>query len=106
MKKVDLSAPILDADGSVYKETHQTGNKAVEKTFSLRDKIRQSLLLGLQDDTPDVKLKKFDLAMEMATDPVELSAEDIVLIKDTVGKVQNPLVFGRIMKHIDPPSKK
>jgi hypothetical protein len=42
------------------------------------------------------KVKRFQLAVKVYSgDEVELSAEDIALIKDLIGKLYGPLVVGR-----------
>jgi len=61
------------------------------------------LITPLQDDDGPKKAKKFKLAQRINATPesVELSAEEITLIKDVVGKLGHPIVVGRIFEFLE-----
>jgi len=94
---IDFDAPILDFKGTPVPEGMTVGSCAIAAL--------QHLYQG-EEITPDVKVKRFKLAVRIAQAdlPLSLTADDVSVIKTVVGKYWNPLVVGRVFEAIDPES--
>lgn len=52
--------------------------------------------------TPELKLKVYKLTQKIfATDKVELTVDEAALIKERVGLVYTPLIYGRVCEVLD-----
>jgi hypothetical protein len=87
--KVNIDgSPVLDDDGRTVKEPEK-----------LRDYLVAALNNTIQGEvlTPEQKMLSYRLTTRLyKTKEVNLTSEDIVLIKDRVGKIFGPLVLGRV----------
>lgn len=91
---IDLTQPILDLAGEPAGD------------LTLGSAIEQALMLPVKGDdqmTGSAKLKLFLLATRLhGKGTAELAADDVVLIKDRVGRLFTPIVVGRVWSAIDP----
>src|SRR5690349_20123329 len=94
--KIDLRQPIMDLDGKPMDD------------LTVGGAIEQALLIPAKGDdqlTGSAKLKLFLLASKLhGRDELDLAAEDVVLVKDRVGKLYTPIVIGRVWTALDPAS--
>lgn len=92
LKTIDGEADILESDDE--------GALPV----TLRKVCTSALLTtGRQELTEKEKVNQFFLAQKVAlTREVELTPEDVVLLKRSVGKLYPPLVVGRVFEILDP----
>ena len=90
--KINFQQEILGMDGKPLKDEK-------DASLLLENIAVNALLAATQDDKADgvAKAKRFALAMKInnVTEPVEVTAEEITMIKDLVGKVYMTLVVGR-----------
>ena len=89
------------------------GQKVTKKDLTLREVITNSLLApppqGQRDQMEGAeKARRYFLAIEIhkAKNQVELSVDDIKLIKDEIGRVYPPLIVGQAYEILDPPREK
>ena len=89
------------------------GQKVTKKDLTLREVITNSLLApppqGQRDQMEGAeKARRYFLAIEIYTEKnqVELSVDDIKLIKDEIGRVYPPLIVGQAYEILDPPKGK
>lgn len=71
-----------------------------EKPFTLKDACFQSLMATFPDEQAlagEEKFKRYELYQKIkaAPDPVEISAEEVSLLKKLVGKAYGPLIVGQ-----------
>lgn len=99
--KIDLSAKILDLDGS----TIRTGARG-EKDFTLGSAVCTALLTPdpkESDISAEEKLRRFNLATKLYDGGVQdLSVEDISLLKLLIGRAYPALTVGRCFALLDP----
>ena len=83
---------LLDLEGEPLKD--QQG-----AAVTLQNASVNALLGQTQDENPDgtEKAKRFVLAMKIhnVKEPVDVTAEEVALIKKLIGKIFTPLVVGR-----------
>jgi len=96
-----LNTPIKDLDNK------DITDPANGKTANLKDSVTTALLFQDQNTgqlTGEEKLKRFALAKKVhdAPETVDLTAEDIVLIKDCVNKLYTTLIYARLVEALDP----
>ena|SRR6185436_12502090 len=75
-----------------------------DKPITLRDVFSIGLNSQLPDEkmTADQKAKIFQITTKLYTNnEVDLTVDQLALIKEQVGKVYNPLVYGRVCEIID-----
>ena len=94
-----LGKGIVDLDGKVI-------NSLSGEPATVRGVVIEALLATFNDETHlsgEEKLKRWELASKIknTADPVELTAEEITLIKKLVGKAYGPLVVGRTWKILE-----
>lgn len=93
--KIDLKVPILKLDGTEFEDKPTLQSVVV---LALTTPIRS-------DESIDInsKLSSYRLACKLAiNEEVDITAEDIVLIKERIGKViQNVVVIGRVFDLLD-----
>lgn len=100
MPKINFGEPLYDLDGK------QVIDPANRKSVTLGSTCLNALTLSYNDETPtgEEKTKRFDLALKImhatATDRVDalgiadLVVEDVVLLKQLVGKAYGPMIVG------------
>ena len=99
--KVNCALPILNEDDKPI-QLAEDGDK--KRDALLRD-FAGMALLGHQEEKMggQEKVRRYDLWMKIRkADEVDLSAEDIVLIKKVVGETCITLVAAQICKALDP----
>lgn len=92
--KIDFSKKFTNFNGEVLKDA------ASDKEFTLRDVCIESLLSVDKDSNIDgvEKAKRYNLALEIYQGKREsLEAEDIVLLKQLVGKLYTPIIVGQAL---------
>lgn len=107
--QVDFSRHILDLDGNDIPATADKGAKPLD----LASISGMALLIepsadprGSQPASSD-KLARFNLALKIhAGGVVDVSSEEITLLKNAIGASYGPLVVGRAVEILDPPAKK
>lgn len=100
--QINPSAELLDLDDKPIKEN--------DKPVLIGSLIVQALGVPDQADSPELKVKRFDVSLRVhraakANEPVDLTVEEAADIKKVVGKHFAPLVVGRIYELLDPPKK-
>ncbi len=96
--KIDFSQKFSGFDGATMKDTK------TDKELSLADICVEALLSVDREDPIDgiEKLKRYDLALEIYQGKKEsLSAEEVVLLKELVGKYFTTLVVGQAFPMLD-----
>lgn len=93
---MDLTKPLLDLDGNSFPD------QATHKTVLIGALL--NTLKGDEHMNGEQKLKLYTLSMKINDTAAEcrLSAEDVVLLKDRVGRAFPPLVVGRVFELLDP----
>lgn len=96
--KVNVDTPILDINGDVVPE------------LTAKKIMVDAMMIPLEEDarlSGDQKIKHFLIAQRLhAGGEVELTSEDITMIKSRVAKAFNTLATGRIWELLDPASVK
>jgi len=91
---VNVNQVLKTIDGQTMKDSDGTGN-AIDATVKLA--IVNAVLSPVQKENGIEKVRKFDLAQRIyKEDDVELTVEEISLIKERVGEVFPPLVTGQV----------
>ena len=102
--KIDFSAPILDLGGKPVK--HQDGANDVAKDMVLKDVAVPALTMPYKDEdnlAADDKVARAVIAQEIYRGGiVDVSVEDVALIKKLIGKAYGPLVVMRAYEILDP----
>lgn len=97
MAKIDFSTEMLDLNAEVIKFPEN----GEQKVLTLK-KVAIEALQGVFEDekslSQEEKLKRFFLANDIskAKEPIEITSEQIVLIKQLVNKAYSTLVVGRV----------
>jgi hypothetical protein len=92
--KITVTQTLKNMDGQVMKDNDGQGN-AVDAT--LRMAIVNAVLSPVQKESGMEKVKKYELAKRIhQSDEVDLTAEEISLIKERVGEVYPALITGQI----------
>ena len=105
--KIDMTKPIKNLIGVNL----ENPNCKLPKKDPLTMKIvcTNSLLTPAQEDKNidgNEKAKRFELAMRIYTeDEIDLSIDELKLLKDLIGKLYTPLVVGRAYQILDPKPK-
>jgi len=96
---MNLNTEITDFDGNSFPDKP-----------TIKSAVMGSLINVLRGDetlAAEQKVKMFELAMRIhGAEQIELTAEDVSLIKERVGKAYPPMVVGRVFQAIDPASVK
>lgn len=100
---IDFATPIRDVTGKLVKTDGDAMTLGTCATAALLH-----LFPNENDLSPDVKVKRFKLALRIAqaTEPLALSADEVTTLKTVVGKFWNPLVVGRVFEAVDPEGMK
>lgn len=102
---IDFSAPIA-VDVSAI-EKLQAGEKPAPETMQTLGKIaRFALMANYQDEAqtlqPGTKQARFELTLRLFNDPkVDLSIDDIKMVRDIIAKAYGSLVVGQVMRVMD-----
>jgi len=96
---IKVDTPLKNMDGQVMKD--MVDGEAVDAT--LRMAMVNAVLSPVERESGMDKVKKYELAKRIhyATDDVELSAEDITLIKERVGEVFPVLIVGQMFNILE-----
>ena len=91
---VDVTKNLITFDGQTMKDI--VDGEAVDAT--LRMAMVNAILSPVEKESGMDKVKKYELAKRIhnAKDEVELSAEDISLIKERIGEVFPALIVGQV----------
>lgn len=105
--KVKTDVVLTNLDGEPLKDADAKG-EAVDATLKMC--VINALLApaqqGQKPETGVEKLKKYNLASKVNdNEEIELSAEEISLIKDRVGELFPPLVVGQVFKLLGEPTE-
>jgi len=96
--KVDLSTEIKDESGKVI-YLDETKKEALTLTHVIVTSL-QTPIKGDEDDTGDVRMKKFNIMKSMHTSKdskIEIDSADVAMIKDRILKIfPTPVVYGRV----------
>lgn len=100
--KIDFSKPMLALSAKAIKVTDLEG----EPEFTIRDVATNALTAETQDNTKldgKEKIKRFRLAERIygCKEPIKLSAEDIVLVKEQINKIYGITVTTRAWDILD-----
>lgn len=73
------------------------------KKLTLKSKIMTSLLASRPDESDKEKLERYDIFKKVRDAPAEidLKAEEIVIIKKAIGRIQPPLILGQCFELLD-----
>ena len=104
---VDLNTQITQLNGQPLLD--QNGKPA--ENFTLGAALTGSLLYTDQSTKPDVKMRRFRLALrineaETSHKNIDFTPEEVVDMKEAVLATQTILVAGQVIKIIDPTSEK
>lgn len=96
--KIDFSKEILDLENNAVKS--EAGEVVTLKSVSTTALLNPRA--GVEPNA-DAAVKKFSLAMTIhgAKGPVDLKAEEVVLLKASIGAIYAPLVVGRAFELLD-----
>lgn len=96
--KINLKAPILDY------ENKPVQNKGAEEPLNFLNVFINALNSQLPSEvlTAEVKNRIYQVSMKIyKSDEPNFTPEQLTLIKERVGKIYNPLVYGRVCDLID-----
>jgi len=99
--KINVNQVLKNLAGETLKDNDGTG-KAIDATLKLA--IINSVLAPVQNKNESgvEKVKKYELAKKVyANDEIDLTAEEITLIKQRVGEVYAPLLVGQIFEMLE-----
>lgn len=99
---IDLTQPVLDYDKKILR----IKKDGEEKDLVLKEVFITALNTQAPGEVPTVeqKIKIFELSTKMFTlDSMSLTVDEAAFIKERVGKIYNPLVYGRICELFDNP---
>lgn len=90
---VKVNVPLLTMDGQVMKDN--VDGQAVDATVKMA--IVNGVLSPVQNESGVDKVRKYELATKVfINDEVDLTVDEITLIKDRVGEVFAPIIVGQI----------
>jgi hypothetical protein len=100
--KIKTDTPIKNLAGQVMKDNDGQGNSM---DASVRTVVVNALLAPLQQGKNEQgvdKVKKYELAKKIfSDDEVELTVEEVALIKSRVGETFPPLVVGQVYEMLE-----
>jgi len=99
MSKIDFSIILKDIEGKDIEE----GPEGAKVPFTLSKAAIQVLFVNEEKDEGEVKMTRFTLAMKIrnAEAPLKLAAEEIVMLKELVGKYMSTLIVGQVWPILD-----
>jgi len=96
-------------------EKDENGNPKMKQVDMTLKRVCQNVLLIEKRDTtgrgkpvpPEEKFNRHNLALKIysADDEIDLSIDDVKLLKDLIGELGTPLVIGQAWPILDPPAK-
>lgn len=94
---VDVSRNLVQMNGNPLMDTNEKG-EAVEAT--VKTAIVNAVLSPVQNEKGIDKVKKYELAKRIyqVEGEIELTPEEVVLIKDRVGELYTPLIVGQVLE--------
>lgn len=97
--KIDVTKTLTNLDGAVMKD--MVDGEAVDAT--LRMAMVNAILSPVEKESGMDKVKKFNLAERIhdAVDDVDLTVEEVSLIKERVGVVFSSLIVGQVWKLLE-----
>ena len=97
---IKVNTPLKTLGGEVMQDNDGKGN-VMDAT--LKTVIVNALLSPVERESGVEKMKKYELATRIykSEDEVELSAEEITLIKARVGELFAPLVVGQVYNALE-----
>ena len=95
--KVNLNVPLLDLDGKPSLDEFGKSISLKESCANALIAIKRDGSVGLNEED-SLKLTKFNLALKInaAKEEIELTPEEVVMIKQAVNSFNGPLVYGRV----------
>lgn len=94
--KLDITKKLTTFTGEVIKDVNGNG-EAVDAT--IRMALVNAVLSPVQKETGMDKVRKYELAKRIHDqDEVELSKDDVELIKERVGELYTPMIVGQIFE--------
>ena len=107
--ELDLNQVLKSLNGSDITSPPEEGGEE-RKPFLMRTVCINALLEPRPEDknlTGEKKVKRYHLAMEIykTKGKIDLSIDDIKLLKDLIGKMPSPLIVGQAFNILDPPKK-
>jgi len=98
--KIKVNQKLKNLDGSVLKDSDGQGG-AVDAT--LKDALVNAVLAPADKESGIDKVRKYELAKLIfsAKTAVELTAEDVTLLKERVGSVYPALIVGQIFEMLN-----
>jgi hypothetical protein len=109
--KIDVTQQLLELDGTPMvtgKQICRTCGQGVsdKEPLTVRWAATKALTATFRDEPSlpgDEKVARFHLALKVTReDQLDLKAEDVVLIKQLVGKMYGPVVVGQVWSILDP----
>ena len=106
---LNLNQALKSVNGSDILSPLEEGEEE-RKPFLMRTVCVNALLEPNQDDknlNGEKKAKSYHLAMEIykTKGKIDLSIDDIKLLKDLIGRMPSPLIVGQAFDILDPPKK-
>lgn len=91
--KIKINDKLIGVDGITPITSPDT-----KAALTLKDVCINSILSPIQDEDQKAKYEKYELYKKLrdAKADIELTAEQIVLLKNCVGKFQPPLIMGQV----------
>lgn len=97
--KINFDGCLKNIKGEVLKEKDAKG---IESSVLVKEICVNALLMNEEKVEGTDKMKRFVLAKKIqAGGEIGLTAEEIVLVKEMVGKFYSPLVVGQIFELLD-----
>ncbi len=95
--KININQVLTQLNGQPIKDTDESG-KAVDAT--VRNALVNAVLLPEQNEKGTQKVLKYELAKKIyqAKEDVEVTAEEVVMLKRVVGEAFAPLIVGQLME--------
>lgn len=100
--KVNVQKVMTTLDDEPIKMSLKEGG--VPEDLRLKDVLIRSVLVAEPKLKPEESLKRFTLAQEIkqAEDEIDLKPEELVLLKDQIGKAgYSPLIGGQAIKELN-----
>lgn len=97
--RIKVTNPILDLEGKAIK------SEGSDATFRIVFYNALNQFLPEEKPTSEEKAKCFGLMQKIfKSDEVNITSDEAALLKERVGKLYNPLVFGRVSELLDGPA--
>jgi len=103
MAKINFNVPLKDMDGDPIKENNQKSGEV--EIVTMKQAVSTALMSSYPDEKvpPEEKLLRHDLAHKVykSKGQIELTIEELGLIKKMVDKAWGPMYLGQIYNHIE-----